>query len=138
MATNTLNIRIALKGDTAANWATSALVLLKNEPAVETDTGRFKFGDGVKTFAELPYADVSEEEIKNLITTYAVNSVSIATGDTNGQLKLTVDGKATNVSVKGLGDAAYQPKSAFATDVYKRQRPCWQGAFMSRLCVSRS
>lgn len=115
MATNTLNIRIALKGDTAANWATSALVLLKNEPAVETDTGRWKFGDGVKTFAELPYADVSEEEIKNLITTYAVNSVSIATGDANGQIKLTVDGKASNVSVKGLGDAAYQPKSAFAT-----------------------
>ena len=115
MATNTLNIRIALKGDTAANWATSTLVLLKNEPAIETDTGRWKFGDGVKTFAELSYADVSEEEIKNLITTYAVNSISITTGDANGQIKLTVDGKATNVSVKGLGDAAYQPKSAFAT-----------------------
>ena len=47
----------------------------------------------------------------NTNTTYTV-----ATGDSNGQIKVTPSsGSAYNVSVKGLGSAAYQNTSAFAT-----------------------
>lgn len=117
MATTTINTRLALKTDTSANWATSTLVLLKGEPAIEiTDSGafKFKFGDGVKTFADLPYVTLSPTEISSLITDGAVQSVSISTGDSNGQVAITVDGKKTNASVKGLGSAAYTNSSAYA------------------------
>lgn len=70
MATQTLNTRIALKSDTTANWAKSTLVLLKGEQAIEiTESGAYKIkiGDGVKTFAELPYATMTPEEISALI-----------------------------------------------------------------------
>lgn len=117
MATTTINTRLALKTDTSANWKNSSLVLLKGEPAIEiTDSGafKFKFGDGVKTFADLPYVTLSPTEISSLITDGAVQSVSISTGDSNGQVAITVDGTKTNASVKGLGSAAYTNSNAYA------------------------
>ncbi len=118
MATTTINTRLALKTDTSANWKNSSLVLLKGEPAIEiTDSGafKFKFGDGVKTFSELPYATLSPTEISSLITDGAVQSVSISSGDSNGQIAITVDGTKTNASVKGLGSAAFTNSNAYAT-----------------------
>ena len=65
MANTTLNTRIALKIDTAAAWASSSLVLLKGEVAIESDTRKFKIGDGVKTFAQLEYA----AQLPNIVAT---------------------------------------------------------------------
>lgn len=119
MATQTLNTRIALKADTTANWAKSMLVLLKGEQAIEiTESGAYKIkiGDGVKTFAELPYATMTPEEISALIGDGSVQTVVLSTGTNNGTLKLTVDGKDTdNIAVKGLGSAAYTNSSNYAT-----------------------
>lgn len=119
MATQTLNTRIALKSDTTDNWAKSTLVLLKGEQAIEiTESGAYKIkiGDGVKTFAELPYATMTPEEISALIGDGSVQNVTLASGANNGTLKLTVDGTTTdNIAVKGLGSAAYTNTSAYAT-----------------------
>ena len=119
MATQTLNTRIALKSDTTANWAKSTLVLLKGEQAIEiTESGAYKIkiGDGVKTFAELPYATMTPEAISALIGDGSVQNVTLASGTNNGTLKLTVDGTTTdNIAVKGLGSAAYTNTSAYAT-----------------------
>ena len=50
----------------------------------------------------------------NTNTTY-----SFATGDANGQIKVTPSGgSAQNVSVKGLGSAAYTESSAYATSTH--------------------
>lgn len=61
VANTTLNSRQIIKNDTSANWSTAPLVLLKGEIAYETDTGLFKIGDGVSTFAQILsyYAKVS-------------------------------------------------------------------------------
>lgn len=67
MATNTLETRILLKGDTAANWATSTLVLLKNELAIESDTRKVKIGDGTNVFKDLQYINLTPEEVSSLI-----------------------------------------------------------------------
>lgn len=119
MATQTLNTRIALKSDTTDNWAKSTLVLLKGEQAIEiTESGAYKIkiGDGVKTFAELPYATMTPEEISALIGDGSVQNVTLASGANNGTLKLTVDGTTTdNIAVKGLGSVAYTNTSAYAT-----------------------
>lgn len=50
MAENrTLNTRLRLKYDTAANWATKNPVLLAGEAGIESDTLLGKVGDGEKT-----------------------------------------------------------------------------------------
>ena len=119
MATKTLNTRIALKTDTTENWTASTIVLLKGEQAIEiTESGEYKIkiGDGVKTFKDLPYATLTQNEITKLITSGAIQSVSLATGTNNGTVKLTVDGTTTdNIAVKGLGSAAYTNSGAYAT-----------------------
>lgn len=61
--TKTLNVRFQQKFDTAENWKNSSLVLLAGEIAVESDTGKFKFGDGKKTFAELNYAGIDQAQL---------------------------------------------------------------------------
>ena len=119
MATKTLTTRIALKTDTTANWSASTLVLLKGEQAIEIpESGEYKLkiGDGVNTFKDLPYVAMTPTEIKDLINSGAVQTVSLASGTNNGTVKLTVDGTVTdNIAVKGLGSAAYTNSSAYAT-----------------------
>lgn len=115
MATNKLDVRLALKADTAELWAISELILLKGEPALELDTGRWKFGDGTKKFSELEYIGLSSGEIQSLIQQYAVNNISLVEGDANGKVGITVDGKTTYIAVKGLQSAAYRTAESFAT-----------------------
>lgn len=61
--TKTLNVRFQQKFDTAANWANSELILLAGEIAVESDTGKFKFGNGEKKFSELDYAGIDQAQL---------------------------------------------------------------------------
>lgn len=56
------NVRFMVRNDTAARWAVSNLILMKGEIALESDTGKFKFGDGVHKFNEITkYAGVITE-----------------------------------------------------------------------------
>lgn len=55
MANKTLRTRIAQKYDSALNWKTSQLVLLKGEFAVD-ELNRIKIGDGIHTWSGLPFA----------------------------------------------------------------------------------
>lgn len=47
---------IQSRGDTAANWTSVNPVLADRELGLETDTRKFKFGDGVTAWASLSYA----------------------------------------------------------------------------------
>lgn len=47
--------RFQLRGDTKANWLSANPVLADREPALETDTNRYKIGDGVSTYSQLSY-----------------------------------------------------------------------------------
>lgn len=67
MATKTLSTRIVMRNDTAENWTTKNPVLLKGEFGVETDTNKFKIGDGAKAWADLSYAGADENVIKSII-----------------------------------------------------------------------
>lgn len=67
MATKTLSTRIVMRNDTAENWTTKNPVLLKGEFGVETDTNKFKIGDGNKAWADLDYAGADEAAIENII-----------------------------------------------------------------------
>jgi hypothetical protein len=47
---------IALRRDTAANWATDNPILAVGETGWTTDTRRVKLGDGVTAWVDLPFA----------------------------------------------------------------------------------
>lgn len=65
----TLKTKILLRNDTAANWAASNIVLLPGEMGVESDTRLLKVGDGVSTWAALPY--INKFEAVSTATHYA-------------------------------------------------------------------
>ena len=54
--TNTITAQIIPRNGTAASWAQHNPVLLAGELGVETDTGKFKFGNGVNAWNQLPYS----------------------------------------------------------------------------------
>lgn len=66
--------RIRLRRDTAANWLTANPILALAEAGYETDTGKFKFGDGVKTWTQLTYSAKSVNWLGayNSSTAYAI------------------------------------------------------------------
>lgn len=105
MANNTLKTRILICSDTTANWSSASKILLKGEMAIEfTDsTPKFKFGDGVNTWADLPYVSMTPSEI-----TAAINSAVTAASHTHSN-KSILDGiqAALTTALKNNYDAAY-------------------------------
>lgn len=93
--TNKLNTRIVLRNDSSTNWlANETQVLLKGEVGIEfLDTGKvkMKIGDGVKSWAQLPYfggdechvfeATVSAGGSHSDAITTAVGETSLNKGD---------------------------------------------------------
>lgn len=65
MSNTTLAVKIQIRNDTKNNWTTQNPVLLKGEMGVETDTRKFKFGDGVSDWKTLEYASATGAIIMN-------------------------------------------------------------------------
>ena len=61
--TKILNVRFQQKYDSAENWKNSSVVLLPGEMAIESDTGKFKFGNGEKVYSELSYAGIDQAQL---------------------------------------------------------------------------
>ena len=55
MANKVLNTRIIIRNDTAANFGNQNPTLLKGEIALEIESGKYKVGDGIKSYNSLPY-----------------------------------------------------------------------------------
>lgn len=55
MANKVLNTKIIIRNDTKANFETQNPTLLKGEVALETDTGKYKVGNGIDAYKTLPY-----------------------------------------------------------------------------------
>lgn len=53
MADKKLNVKLLIKNDTAANWATNDVVLRAGEPAYNQTIRELKIGDGTTKFSEL-------------------------------------------------------------------------------------
>ena len=52
---------IRLRRDTAQQWAIKNPILLLDEVGLETDTRKFKIGNGITPWALLPYGQVTGE-----------------------------------------------------------------------------
>lgn len=68
--TKTMNVRFQQKYDTAVNWENSTIVLLAGEIAVESNTGKFKFGNGEDLYKDLPYAGIDQAQLEAIEDNY--------------------------------------------------------------------
>ena len=69
MATKTLTTRIILRNDTANNWTTNNPVLMKGEIGLETNTGKYKIGDGTSNWQTLQYYVNLDQDSKSSLDT---------------------------------------------------------------------
>lgn len=53
--------RIQIRRDTANNWEITNPVLAQGEPAYEIDTKKFKVGNGINNYNDLPYASKGDK-----------------------------------------------------------------------------
>ena len=96
-------IRISQIHKTTAEWTKCQEILKVGEIGYDSDIKKFKFGDGLKVFDELPWAAMTPTEINQLVTAHTQNF--------NNPHKVTKDqvglGKVENKSVSEiLTDAA--------------------------------
>ena len=91
---NTWNVRIQHKKDSAENWQSKNPVLLLNELViVEMENGdcRFKIGDGVRTYSDLPFADqLLRDEVESKIS--KEEGKALSSNDFTDDLKNKLDG----------------------------------------------
>ena len=84
-------IRIQLSRDTAANWTSSNPVLRAGELGIETDTLKFKIGNGSSTWTQITtYANVTSTGLSNSLNDYILASTL---GNPSGPAKLNSDGE---------------------------------------------
>lgn len=73
-----MTVTFKLRRGLASQWTAGNPTLLPGEPALEIDTGKFKIGDGVKSWNTLPYfldADDTTVLIQTLIEAAVLNGV---------------------------------------------------------------
>ena len=83
-------IRIQLRRDTAANWTSSNPVLRAGEFGIETDTLKFKIGNGSSTWTQIAnYANVTDAGLSNSLNDYILLADQ---GTPGGPAELDLDG----------------------------------------------
>jgi hypothetical protein len=94
-------VRVQLRNDTAANWASLNPVLRAGELGCETDTGKAKVGDGTQNYSSLPYVggSFSTASPSTVGSASAGTSVSVARSDHSHALPSTVS--VTQVTASG-------------------------------------
>jgi hypothetical protein len=101
--------QIQLRRDTAANWTSANPVLAQAEVGIETDTDKFKFGDGTTAWTSLDY---------------------IATGGGGGGAVDSVNGE-TGVVVLDASDVGAQPVDSDLTAIAALTTTAYGRAFLA-------
>lgn len=98
-------VRIQFRRGTAAEWTSANPTLVAGELGYETDTTKFKIGDGSTVWASLGYGGVSQADINNAVA----NVIDLAPGalDTLNELAASIgdDADFANTVANNLADA---------------------------------
>lgn len=79
MANRTVTSRIILRNDTRANWESIDPVPLKGELCLESNTKRFKIGDGITHYTALPYASAITTQLRTAAPTSSDSGFDVGT-----------------------------------------------------------
>ena len=117
MAANTIKAIYVKTAKPAAEFtADTTTVWAKNQLLIEEDTLKMKMGDGVNTYGDLKYANLSTEEVKQLIldrsplvtVTQTEDGAEISVTDAKGTTKATIkSGKEVNTSYNEEEETLY-------------------------------
>lgn len=97
--------RVQLRRGPAAQWTAANPILAAGEPAVETDTGKLKVGDGTTAWASLPYI-LDEADLADSATLRAAYGTDV--GDPQ-RAELDAARTAALAAEVARADAAYRP-----------------------------
>jgi hypothetical protein len=103
-------IKIQLRRGTAAEWTSANPTLSAGEAGFETDTGKFKIGNGSTTWTSLAYATDTPSEITGLIDTHIADTTSVHgianTAALETQTGAQFKANAAETAANGYTDAA--------------------------------
>lgn len=132
MAANTIKAIYAQTAKPAAEFAAdTTTVWAKNQLLIEEDTLKMKLGDGVSTYDALKYANLSTEEVKQLIldksplvtVTQTEDGAEISVTDANGTTKATIkSGKEVNTSYNEEEETLYIGGNGGYSDLTQEER----------------
>lgn len=96
--------KIQLRRDTAANWTTNNPIPASGEPCFETDTGKFKIGDGTTAYNDLPYQGDNGTAPTNMVTTDTDQTITgkkvfLQPNSSNKGLNVALGSNATNPDI---------------------------------------
>ncbi|MBQ9565561.1 MAG: hypothetical protein IJU98_08245 [Synergistaceae bacterium] len=141
-------IKILVRNDTGENWASKNPVLLKGEQGYDSTANRFKVGDGVKAWNDLPYLADDDTKTEYTHPTYTSRSagptanaspafgstftVPQVANDTKGHVTtltsrtITIPNATATASAAGLMSAADKSKlDGIATGATKYTHPSY-------------
>jgi hypothetical protein len=125
----TVQVRLQIRADTAANWTSTNPVLLANELGRETDTGKFKIGDGTTAWSGLSYQGWSSSPLavsaggtgqtsytngQLLIGNTTGNTLTKATLTAGSGISVTNGGGSITLAVSGITDALIDANAEIA------------------------
>lgn len=104
--------QISLRHGTADQWTAANPLLAAGEPGLETDTGKWKFGDGTKVWTALSYTGAGDLTGKldvggKAADSSKINGVSVSGAPTAGQIPV-----ATNATTAPWTDPPFPTKAA--------------------------
>jgi hypothetical protein len=114
--------RIRLRRDTAANWTSANPVLLNGEVGLETDTQRFKAGDGTTAWSGLSYWPAATATMaRGQCSKVDAGTIAIATQGTyvTTGLTATLDAGTAQDMVRGTTDAFGLKNDSGATKLFR-------------------
>jgi len=132
MADNTIKAIYVQTAKPAAEFiADTETVWAKNHLLIEEDTLKIKLGDGVSAYENLKYANLSPDEVKQLIAdkspivnvTQTDDGAEISITDMNGTTKATIkSGKEINTSYNEDEETLYIGGDGGFTDLTQEER----------------
>lgn len=105
-------VQIQFRRGTAAEWTSANPTLLAGELGLETDTNKFKIGDGATAWGSLSYSSLPSDALSantidakgDLLVGTADNTAGRLAVGSNGKILMADSGAATGVSWVGVED----------------------------------
>lgn len=116
--------KITFRKDTSANWASANPVLADGEPGYDTTLKRMKVGDGVSSWAGLPFRDLAAGELAQILSAAATIDAGVDATDAALAAAIQTPGSASeqalSSTIVGVGGESFEARKR------RRLRRLWE------------